>query len=184
MNTLRTSECHPGIAASLEPSTSGLDAGFTLMELLIVMSIMLIIMAFAVPQMLRVKKNADQTSAIQTLRTINSAEASFSGAYPGTGFGCPLSTLGGDPKSGAPSAQSAQLIDPTLATSGQKSGYTFTVTCGTKVTVNNQDVYTSYEVTAVPQTVGRTGDNGYCSDENNIIRYDPTGGTNCTQPVQ
>ena len=48
------------------------------------------------------------------------------------------------------------------------------------MTINNQDVYNSYEVTGVPQTVGKTGDRGYCSDENNIIKFDPTGGTNCT----
>ena len=160
------------------------DLGFTLMELLIVMSIMLIIMAFAVPQMLKVKKNADQASAIQSMRTIGSAELSYNSSYPGNGFACPLSALGGDPKSGAPTAQAAQLIDPTLAATGQKSGYIFTVTCGSKVTVNNQDVYTSYDLTAVPQTVGKTGDLGYCSDENNIIKADPAGGTNCTVPIQ
>ena len=160
------------------------DEGFTLIELLIVMSIMLIIMAFAVPQMLKVKKTADETSAIQTVRTIGSAEVSYNGAYQGTGYACPLSALGGDPKSGAPSAQSAQLIDPILASSGQKSGYTFAVTCSNKVTISNQDVYTSFEITAVPQTVGKTGDRGFCSDENNIIKYDPAGGTNCTQPIQ
>jgi type IV pilus assembly protein PilA len=160
------------------------DAGFTLMELLIVMSIMLIIMAFAVPQMLKVRKNANQTSAIQSLRTIGSAELSYNSSYPGNGFACPLSSLGGDPKAGAPSPQAAQLIDPTLAQTGHKAGYIFTVTCGSKVTINNQDVYTSYELTAVPETVGRTGDLGYCSDENNIIKYDPAGGTNCTQAIQ
>jgi type IV pilus assembly protein PilA len=160
------------------------DFGFTLIELLIVMSIMLIIMAFAVPQMLKVKKTADQDSAIQTLRTVGSAEASFNSDYPGTGYACPLAALGGDPKSGAPSATAAQLIDPQLAASGQKSGYTFTITCGTKVTVNNQDMYTSYTLTGVPQTVGKTGDRGYCSDENDIIKFDPTGATNCTQTIQ
>ncbi len=157
---------------------------FTLIELLIVMSIMLIIMAFAVPQMLKVKKTADEASAVQTMRTIGSAEASYSAAYPGTGYACPLSALGGDPKGGAPSAQAAQLIDPALAASGQKSGYTFAVTCGNKVTVNNQDTYTSFEITGVPQTVGKTGDRGFCSDENNIIKFDPAGGTNCTQSIQ
>jgi type IV pilus assembly protein PilA len=164
----------------LEPRTSNPepDSGFTLMELLIVMSIMIIIIAFAVPQMLKVKKTADETSAIQTIRTINSAEASYNGSY--NGYACPLSALGGDPKSGAPTPTASQLIDPTLAASGQKSGYTFTVTCGSKVTISNADVYTSYEVNAVPQTVGKTGDNGFCSDENNIIKKDPTGGTNCT----
>jgi type IV pilus assembly protein PilA len=158
------------------------EFGFTLIELLIVMSIMLIIMAFAVPQMLKVKKTADETSAIQSIRTISSAESSYNGAY--SGYACPLSSLGGDPKSGAPSATSAQLLDPTLAATGQKSGYTFTVTCGSKVTINNQDVYNSYTLTAVPQTVGKTGDRGFCSDENNIIKFDPTGATNCTQPLQ
>jgi type IV pilus assembly protein PilA len=92
--------------------------------------------------------------------------------------------LGGDPKTGAPSAQAAQLLDPALAASGQKAGYTFAVTCGSKVTINNQDVYNSFEITGVPQTIGKTGDNGYCSDENNIIKIDPAGGTNCTQASQ
>ena len=168
--------------SDIEIRTSALELGFTLIELLIVMSIMLIIMAFAVPQMLSVKKRADETSAIQSIRTIGSAESSYNGAY--SGYACPLSSLGGDPKSGAPPATGAQLLDPTLAATGQKSGYTFTVTCGSKVTINNQDVYNSYTLTAVPQTVGKTGDRGFCSDENNIIKFDPAGATNCTQPLQ
>jgi type IV pilus assembly protein PilA len=171
---------------TLEPRTSNLEpeAGFTLIELLIVMSIMLILMALAVPQMLKVKKNADQTSAVQTMRTIGSAELSYASSYQGNGFGCPLAVLGGDPKAGAPTAQAAQLLPADLAATGQKSGYTFTVTCGSKTTINNQDVYNSVEIFGVPQTVGKTGDNGYCSDENNVIKIDPTGGTNCTQPMQ
>jgi len=170
----------------LELRTSNLEpeAGFTLIELLIVMSIMLILMALAVPQMLKVKKNADQVSAVQTMRTIGSAELSYASAYQGNGFGCPLSVLGGDPKAGAPTAQAAQLLPADLAASGQKSGYTFSVTCGSNTTINNQDVYNSVEITGVPQTIGKTGDNGYCSDENNVIKVDPTGGTNCTQAMQ
>lgn len=164
--------------------TSDLDSGFTLIELLIVMSIMLILMALAVPQMLKLKKHANELSAEQTLRTIGQAEISYNSAYPSNGFACPLSELGGDPKSGAPTPQAAQLIDPALASTGQKSGYTFSVVCGTKVTINNQDVYTSYEITGVPQAVGKTGDNGYCSDENNIVKIDPAGATNCTQSIQ
>jgi type IV pilus assembly protein PilA len=176
----------PRTVLFLQPRTTNreADAGFTLIELLIVMSIMLILMALAVPQMLKLKKHANETSAIQTMRTIGQAEISFNSSYPGSGFACPLSVLGGDPKSGAPSAQTAQLIDPALASTSQKSGYTFAVTCGTKVTINNQDVYTSYEITGVPQAIGKTGDNGYCSDENNIVKVDPAGGTNCTQSIQ
>ena len=171
--------------ASLEPRTSNLepDMGFTLMELLIVMSIIIIIMALAVPQILHMKKNANQVSAVQSMHVLASAEQGYSSSYPNSGFGCPIAVLGGDPKSGAPSAQSAQLIPPDLA-SGIKSGYVFTVTCGSKTTVNNQDVYNSVDITAVPQTVGKTGDNGYCTDENAVIKVDPAGGTNCTQQLQ
>jgi len=184
-NTARTLPLAPGFSP-LEPRASNLepDSGFTLIELLIVMSIMIIIMALAVPSMLKLKKQANQLSATQSMGAIGKAEMSYNSSYPGTGYGCPLSVLGGDSKAGAPSAQAAQLLPPDLAASGQKSGYTFTVTCGSKVTVNNQDVYNSYELTGVPQTVGKTGDNGYCSDENNIIKFDPAGGTNCTQPIQ
>ena len=158
------------------------ESGFTLIELLIVMSIMLILMALAVPQMLKLKKHANETSATQTMRTIGQAEMNTTPLIHT--YACPLSLLGGDPKSGAPSAQAAQLLDPPLAASGQKSGYTFTVTCGSKVTINNQDVYNSYDLIGVPQSVGKTGDNGYCSDENNIIKVDPAGGTNCTLDLQ
>jgi type IV pilus assembly protein PilA len=45
-------------------------------------------------------------------------------------------------------------------------------------------MYTSYEITAVPQSIGNSGDRGFCSDANNIIKFDPAGGTNCTQPIQ
>jgi type IV pilus assembly protein PilA len=160
------------------------DSGFTLIELLIVMSIMLILMALIVPQVTQMKKKANQTSAIQSMRAIGQAEIGYNSAYPANGFACTLAALGSDPSSGAPSAQGAQLLDPQLAATGQKSGYTFSVKCGNKVTVNNQDMYASYTVTAVPQAVGKTGDNGYCSDENNIIKIDPAGATNCTQSIQ
>jgi type IV pilus assembly protein PilA len=172
----------------LEPRTLNLepDSGFTLIELLIVMSIMLILMALAVPQMLKLKKQANELSATQTVGAIGKAEMSYISAYPTNGYACTLAALGGDPHAGAPSAQAAQLLDPQLAATGQKSGYVFGITNCTKATntVNNQDTFTSYEVTGVPQTVGKTGDRGFCSDENNIVKYDPAGGTNCTQNIQ
>src|SRR5215469_14497946 len=159
------------------------EKGFTLIELLIVMSLILILMTLAVPQMLKLTKTAHETSAIQSLRTIVQAQLQYNSQYPANGFSCSLPQLGGDPKSGAPSAQAAQLIEPGLA-SGNKAGYTFALTNCTKVTVNNQDMYTGYEVTAVPNSVGKSGDRGFCADENNKITFDPAGGTNCTQPIQ
>lgn len=159
------------------------EEGFTLIELLIVMSVMLILMTLAVPQLLKLRKQAYQTSAIQSLRAVAQAELQYNSTYPANGFACTLSALGGQPGSGAPTSQAAQMIPPDLAT-GQKAGYTFAISNCTKVTVNNQDMFTSYQITAVPQSVGKTGDLGYCTDENNLIRYDPAGGTNCTQPLQ
>jgi type IV pilus assembly protein PilA len=157
--------------------------GFTLIELLIVMSVMLILMTLAVPQLLKLRKQANETSALQSVRTIGQAELQYNSAYPANGFACSLSQLGGVPGSGAPSSQAAQLIDPGLA-SGQKAGYTFAITNCTKVTINNQDMFTGFQITAVPQSIGRTGDSGYCSDENNTIKKDTAGGTNCTTPIQ
>jgi type IV pilus assembly protein PilA len=168
---------------SRKTTPNAFEAGFTLIELLIVMSVMLILMTLAVPQLLKLRKQANETSAAQSVRTIAQAEIQYNSAYPANGFACSLTALGGDPKSGAPTAQSAQLIAPDLAV-GQKAGYTFAITNCTKVTVNNQDMYTSFEITAVPQSIGKTGDNGFCSDENNTIRKDPAGGNNCTVALQ
>jgi type IV pilus assembly protein PilA len=181
---IRTRPRHSQSPSHLEPRTSPLDAGFTLIELLIVMSIMLILMALAVPQLLKLKKQGNELSATQTMGAIGKAELSYNSAYPQSGFACTLAALGGDPKSGAPTAQAAQLLDPQLASTGQKAGYTFSITNCTKVTVNNQDTYTSYEIIGTPQAIGKTGDAGFCSDENNIVKKDPTGGTNCTVNIQ
>ncbi len=159
-----------------------LQAGFTLMELLIVMSVILILMAVAIPNYMNMRSQANETAAMEELRTLNSAEIQYQTNYPGNGFSCNLSQLGGDPKTGAPSPQGAQLIPADLA-SGNKSGYVFNIVNCTKVTVNNQDVYTSFEVTAVPQAVGKTGHRGFCMDQTGEIKSDPSGGANCTQPV-
>lgn len=159
------------------------EAGFTLMELLIVISIMLILMLIAIPNMLNLKASANETSAMQSLRAIQEAETQYATTYPANGFACSLSAMGGLSSAGPPNAQSAQLLQPDLA-GGNKSGYTFNVTNCTKTTVNNTDNYTSYEATAVPQAVGKTGHNGFCLDMSGQILKDPTGGTNCTVPVQ
>ncbi|MBB6142341.1 type IV pilus assembly protein PilA [Silvibacterium bohemicum] len=159
------------------------EAGFTLMELLIVISIMLILMLIAIPNFAGMKMQANETSAIQSLRAIYESQIQFQTTYPANGFACSLQALGGDSKAGPPNPQSAQLLQGDLA-GGQKSGYTFNIVNCTKVTVNNQDMYTGYEVTAVPQAVGKTGHNGFCIDQQGEVRKDATGGTNCTVALQ
>ncbi len=157
--------------------------GFTLMELLIVMSIMIILMLIAIPNFLSMKAQANETSAMQSLRAIYQAEIQYQTNFPANGFACSLSALGGNPASGPPGPQAAQVLQGDLA-SGQKSGYTFNIVNCTKVTVNNQDMYTSYEATAVPQAVGKSGHRGFCIDSGGEIKADLAGGTNCTQAVQ
>jgi type IV pilus assembly protein PilA len=159
------------------------QSGFTLMELLIVMSIMIILMLIAIPNFLSMKAQADETSAMQSLRAIYQAEIQYQINFPANGFACSLASLGGNSQSGPPNPQAAQVLQGDLAT-GQKSGYTFNIVNCNKVTVNNQDLYTSYEATAVPQSVGKSGHRGFCLDEKGAITADPAGGTNCTQPVQ
>src|SRR5271170_4034200 len=86
----------------------GREAGFTLMELLIVISIMLILMLIAIPNFANMKSQANETSAIQSLRAIYQAQIQYQTNFPASGFACALPTLGGNPASGPPSAQSAQ----------------------------------------------------------------------------
>jgi type IV pilus assembly protein PilA len=161
-----------------------LPNGFTLMELLIVIAIILILMLMAIPTVGVMKKHANETSAINSLRAITQAEIQYDSTYPANGYACSLAALGGDPNSGSPTPQAAQLLQSDLA-SGYKSGYIFSVTNCTKVTINNTDRITGYTVTAVPQAVNRTGDRGFCTDQfGGAPKYDTTGGTNCTQLLQ
>jgi len=158
--------------------------GFTLMELLIVISIILILMLMAIPTMGNMKKNANETSAIQSLHAISMAEIQYESTYPANGYACTLAALGGDPNSGPPTPTAAQMLQADLS-SGYKSGYIFTIGNCTKVSINGQDRITGYTVTAVPQTVGKSGNRGFCSDQyGGAPKYDPAGGTNCTQQLQ
>jgi type IV pilus assembly protein PilA len=112
------------------------------------------------------------------------AEVQYESTYPANGFACTLSALGGDPSSGAPTPAAAQMLQGDLA-SGYKSGYIFTIGNCTKVSINGTDRITGYTVTAVPQTVGKSGNRGFCSDQyGGAPKYDPAGGTNCTQQLQ
>jgi len=149
--------------------------GFTLMELLIVISIMLILMLMAIPNFNKMRITAHETSAINSLKQIYTAEIQYQTTYPQNGFSCTMQALGGDPKQGAPSATSAQLLQGDLP-AGIKDGYTFAIVNCSKVTVN--------KVTATPQAVGKTGNRGFCIDAYNEIKVDPQGGSNCTQSIQ
>jgi len=141
--------------------------GFSLIELLIVVAIILIIAAIAIPNLLKSKMAANQSSAVASLRTINTSEVTYSSTY-NQGFTSSLAQLG-PPASGSATSSTAGLVDSVLA-AGSKSGYTFTYTAGAVA----NGVTPSYTVTANPITVGTTGLNYYFTDESNVIRQNST----------
>ena len=141
--------------------------GFSLIELLIVVAIILIIAAIAVPNLLRSKIAANQASAAQSLRTINTCEVTYATTYP-QGFSDTLVELG--PAAGTPTSATAGLIDSVLA-GGTKSGYNFTYTVGAGNTnAAGVTTYNTYTVIAVPVTAGTTGTNYYYTDQTMVIR--------------
>jgi type IV pilus assembly protein PilA len=137
--------------------------GFSLIELLIVVAIILIIAAIAIPNLLRSRIAANQASAVGSLRTINTAEITYASTY-NAGYSSTLSDLA-PPGSGNPTSTAAGLIDSVLA-GGVKSGYSFTYTPGS--TVGGR--IDTYELYANPVTVGTTGTNFYFTDHSGVIR--------------
>jgi type IV pilus assembly protein PilA len=138
--------------------------GFSLIELLIVVAIILIIAAIAIPNLLRAKIAANQSSAVGSLRTLNTACIAFASSY--NQYPAALSNLGPIGSGGTASSTSADLIDSVLA-GGTKSGYVFTFTPG----ASNQ----SYSITAKPITAATTGQNMYYTDQTGVIRADTSG---------
>jgi len=144
--------------------------GFSLIELLIVVAIILIIAAIAIPNLLRSRIAANQASAVGSLRTINTAQVTYASTY-NVGYSSQLSYLG-PPTSGNPISTAAGLIDSILAgttNTSSKSGYTFTYV-PTTVGVRTDTYYT----TADPTTVGTTGTNHYYTDQSGVIRQNST----------
>ncbi len=152
--------------------------GFSLIELLIVVAIILIIAAIAIPNLLNARMAANEAAAAQTIRTITTASMAYSSTY-GNGFPPALSTLGGPP-SGPASCNQAILLDPIVTTApNRKSGFTFAYTAvGTAVTAPTGCAMpgtNAYLVTAVPLSEGLTGIRSFCSDEPGTIHVDTTG---------
>ena len=145
--------------------------GFSLIELLLVVTVILIISAIAVPNFLRSRQRANESSAVASIRVINTAAVTYSMTYPDLGFPASLATLGGANPCTASPAQ-ACLIDDLIA-QGMKSGYSFIWT-GDGATPS-----VTYLITGTPQVVGSSGQRMFCTDQTGVIRYDPTG-SGCT----
>jgi type IV pilus assembly protein PilA len=146
--------------------------GFSLIELLIVVAIILIIAAIAIPNLLRSRMAANEASAVGSLRTINTAQVTFNSTY-GVGYGslAALST----PVAGCAGAivTAACLIDSNLG-GGTKSGYKFASTPANGAgTVASP--FLNFSSSAIPVALGQSGQSDFCSDDSGVIRRDPTG---------
>jgi prepilin-type N-terminal cleavage/methylation domain-containing protein len=152
--------------------------GFSLIELLIVVAIILIIAAIAIPNLLRSRIAANQASAVGSLRTLNTAEVTYATTY-NTGYSANLGSLGGPAGATTTAATASGLVDEVLSgwklsttsTYSQKSGYQFVYSPAAADASSRID---QYQITASPISVGTTGTNFYFTDQSGVIRQNST----------
>jgi type IV pilus assembly protein PilA len=146
--------------------------GFSLIELLIVVAIILVIAAIAIPNLLQAKISANEASASSSIRTIKTAEFAYSSTYPTVGYAAAISNLGG-PAPCTPSAAAACLLDNALAQSVPgspgKSGYTFLATGLATVGAFNA----AFVVGGAPVAPNTTGNRNFCSTDDGVLRVQP-----------
>ena len=160
--------------------------GFSLIELLIVVAIILIIAAIAIPNLLRSRMAANEASAVGSIRTMNTASITYNSIY-GNGYPPSLAAVGTTTGS-AVSCTNSNLIDSVL-TGGTKSGYNFALHHGATILTSASSSCSGgygyadgYTVTAAPITTGTTGQRGFCSDETGVIRFNSAGTPQQTSP--
>jgi type IV pilus assembly protein PilA len=157
--------------------------GYTLMELLLVIAALLFLLLVVVPHYLGTTHRANEAAAIKSVEDIAQAEMQYKAAYPALGYSCSLVALGGDPRSGPPSATAAQFL-PREEASGKKAGYLFSLSDCVSQSAGGSKAVTSYRILAIPEIPGKSGQRGFCGDPSGAVKVDSSGGINCTQELQ
>lgn len=164
------------------------ERGFSLIELLIVVAIILIIAGIAIPSLITAKIAANDSSAVGSLRTINTAQITYASAYPAIGYASTMAALGPAAATGCttPSSANACLLDWVVSSAttapAAKSGYYFAIGV---VTANGANF--AYTVGGAPASFNHSGVRGFCSNEDGVLRFTPvlngppvTDSTTCT----
>ena len=149
------------------------NKGFSLIELLIVVAIILVIAAIAIPNLLQARLAANEASAVGSLSAIKSSEITYSTAYPTIGFSPDIGSLGGASPC-TPSSSTACLLDSFLSVStpgsGGKSGFVYLATgIIPGGSINNS----AFVAAAAPVLMHSTGNHDYCSTNDGVLRSQP-----------
>jgi len=176
-------ECAPGVtvggralALGVQHADAGREVvmkrnrGFSLIELLIVVAIILIIAAMAIPNLLRARIAANEASAANSVRKITTAEIAYAAAYPTQGYAPALTNLGGPANNCNPSVVTSCILDSVLS-SGNKSGYQF-IALGF---AQNSTVNSTFVAGSAPQAFNLTGVRLFCAATDGVMRVDPGG---------
>jgi type IV pilus assembly protein PilA len=142
--------------------------GFSLIELLIVVAIILIIAAIAIPNFLHARIAANESTAVSSIHAINTSEIAYSSANPMIGYSAALADLG---------PANSGYLDSVLA-SGTRSGYAFTYVQDTSSSPS-----VGYTVNGDPVTRGTTGQRSFWSNQLNVTHYNMTVAATSTDPI-
>jgi type IV pilus assembly protein PilA len=141
------------------------DGGFSLIELLIVVAVILVVAAIAIPSLTHAKMAANEAAAVSALRTLATEEVNYDAAY-NSGFSPTLASLGPPPPGNVATQATSGLIDSELA-SGIRGGYHYIYA---PIDPSGSGRPTGYEVNANPISPGITGQWYFFVDQSNVIR--------------